>query len=80
VPASNGLHPRGVWRACAQKSFDCGFVATGRNLPGNHEHHLVLLFTVIVLVPALKIMGYIGLAQLLMDLEFYIKIQENAAL
>jgi len=35
---------------------------------------------VIVLVPALKIMGYIGLAQLLMDFEFYIKIQENAAL
>jgi len=39
-----------------------------------------LLFTVIVPVPAIKIMGYIGLAQLLMDLEFYIKIQENAAL
>jgi hypothetical protein len=35
---------------------------------------------VIVLVPALKIMGYIGLAQLLMDLEFYIKIQEDATL
>jgi len=35
---------------------------------------------VIVLVPALKIMGYIGLAQLLIDLEFYTKIQENGAL
>ena len=59
VRASNGLQPRWVWRACAQKPFDCGFVATGRNLPGNHELHLaVLLFTVIVLAPALKIMSY----------------------
>lgn len=80
VPAPNGLHPSGVWRARAQESFDCGFVATGGNVPGNHELHLVLLLIVIVLVPDLKITGYIGPAQLLMNLEFYITIQENAEL
>src|SRR5437870_3144689 len=41
VPAPNGLQPRDVWRARLQKSLYCGFVATRRNLPCNHELHFV---------------------------------------